>query len=112
MNRQCGIGSSVPDRSSSAANRKGLWRIELRHSIQKIAGDARSVQKLSRSKTRIDSVIQANAKSAISAHFLRSQCPKPGPMNGLPLQFLMLVFAGWANRHQQDVIEYLREEEV
>ena len=31
-------------------------------------------------------------------------------MNVLPLQFLMLIFAGWVNRHQQDVIEYLQEE--
>jgi putative transposase len=31
-------------------------------------------------------------------------------MNALPLQFLMLVFAGWVNRHQQDAIEYLQEE--
>jgi len=28
-------------------------------------------------------------------------------MNSLQLQFLMLIFAGWANRSQQDVIEYL-----
>ena len=31
-------------------------------------------------------------------------------MNALPLQFQMLIFAGWVNRHQQDVIEYLQEE--
>ncbi len=31
-------------------------------------------------------------------------------MNALPLQFLMLIFAGWVNRHQKDVIEYLQEE--
>jgi hypothetical protein len=31
-------------------------------------------------------------------------------MNALPLQFLMLIFAGWVNRPQQDVIEYLQEE--
>jgi hypothetical protein len=31
-------------------------------------------------------------------------------MNALPLQFLMLIFAGWVNRHQQDVTEYLQEE--
>ena len=31
-------------------------------------------------------------------------------MNALPLQVLMLIFAGWVNRHQQDVIEYLQEE--
>ena len=31
-------------------------------------------------------------------------------MNALPLQFLMMIFAGWVNRHQQDVIEYLQEE--
>jgi hypothetical protein len=31
-------------------------------------------------------------------------------MNAPPLQFLMLIFAGWVNRHQQDMIEYLQEE--
>ncbi len=31
-------------------------------------------------------------------------------MNSLQLQFLMLIFAGWVNRAQQDVIEYLQEE--
>ncbi len=31
-------------------------------------------------------------------------------MNALPLQFLMLIFASWGNRHQQDLIEYLQEE--
>jgi len=31
-------------------------------------------------------------------------------MNALPLQFLMLILSGWVNRHQQDVIEYLQEE--
>jgi putative transposase len=31
-------------------------------------------------------------------------------MNTLQLQFLMLIFAGWVNRSQQEVIEYLQEE--
>jgi hypothetical protein len=31
-------------------------------------------------------------------------------MNTLPLQFLILSVAGWVNRSQQDVIDYLREE--
>jgi hypothetical protein len=31
-------------------------------------------------------------------------------MNTLQLQFLMLIFAGWVNRSQQDAIEYLQEE--
>jgi transposase InsO family protein len=31
-------------------------------------------------------------------------------MDRLPLQFLMLMFAGWVNRHQQEVIDYLQEE--
>ena len=31
-------------------------------------------------------------------------------MHTRQLQFLMLIFAGWVNRSQQDVIEYLREE--
>ena len=26
------------------------------------------------------------------------------------LQFLVLTVAGWVNRHQEDVIDYLREE--
>jgi putative transposase len=31
-------------------------------------------------------------------------------MNALPLHFLLMIFAGWVNRHQQDVIEYLQAE--
>ena len=31
-------------------------------------------------------------------------------MSTLQLQFLVLVVAGWVNRGQQDVIEYLQEE--
>ena len=33
-------------------------------------------------------------------------------MNALPLQFLITIFAGWVSRHQQDVAEYLQEEEA
>ncbi len=31
-------------------------------------------------------------------------------MSTLQLKFLMLIFAGWVNRRQQNVIEYLQEE--
>ncbi len=31
-------------------------------------------------------------------------------MNAPQLQFLMLIFAGWIDRTQQNVIEYLQEE--
>jgi hypothetical protein len=31
-------------------------------------------------------------------------------MSVAPLQFLLLVFAGWVNRHQREIIEYLQEE--
>src|SRR4051794_20189262 len=31
-------------------------------------------------------------------------------MKGQPLQFLLLVFAGWVNRKQVEVVEYLKEE--
>ncbi len=31
-------------------------------------------------------------------------------MSNLQLQFLMMIFAGWVNRSQQDVIEYLQAE--
>ena len=33
-------------------------------------------------------------------------------MNSLQLQFLILICAGWVNRSQQAVIEYLQEEEA
>ena len=29
----------------------------------------------------------------------------------LPFQFVLLMFSGWVNRHQLDVIEYLQEED-
>ena len=31
-------------------------------------------------------------------------------MSVAPLQFLLLVFAGWVNRRQVELLEYLREE--
>ena len=31
-------------------------------------------------------------------------------MKATQLRFPMLIFAGWVNRHQQDVIEYFEEE--
>ncbi len=31
-------------------------------------------------------------------------------MNTLQLQFLISILAGWVNRGQQDIIEYLQEE--
>ena len=31
-------------------------------------------------------------------------------MSTQPLQFLMIIFAGWVNRRQVDVIDYLKEE--
>ncbi len=46
----------------------------------------------------------------MSAHRDELYWPRIDPMNALPLQFLMLVFAGWVSRHQQDVIDYLQEE--
>jgi hypothetical protein len=31
-------------------------------------------------------------------------------MAAIPFQLLLLMFAGWVNRHQLEVIEYLQEE--
>ena len=31
-------------------------------------------------------------------------------MSAAPLQFLLLVFAGWVNRRQREVVDYLQEE--
>ncbi len=33
------------------------------------------------------------------------------PVNTLQLQFLISILAGWVNRGQQDIIEYLQEED-
>jgi hypothetical protein len=30
-------------------------------------------------------------------------------VSAAPLQFLLLVFAGWVNRRQREVVEYLQE---
>ncbi len=45
-----------------------------------------------------------------SAHFRHADWPMFWLINTLQLQFLILIFAGWVDRSQQDVIEYLREE--
>jgi len=41
-----------------------------------------------------------------------SEARRPGPMRAdfSPLQMLLVTLAGWVNRHQQRVIEYLVEE--
>ncbi len=44
------------------------------------------------------------------AQFRHADWSMFGPMNTMQLQFLMSIFAGWVNRSQQDVIEYLEEE--
>jgi putative transposase len=31
-------------------------------------------------------------------------------MSAAPLQFLLLVFAGWVNRRQREIMEFLQEE--
>ncbi len=36
--------------------------------------------------------------------------PLPCPHVNYQLQFILLALAGWINRHEQDVIEYLKEE--
>ena len=45
-----------------------------------------------------------------SVHFGHADWSMFGRMNTLQLQFLMMIFAGWVNRGQQDVIDYLQEE--
>jgi len=53
-----------------------------------------------------------NSRSGLRAGSARcgTECCRFLGMNTLPLQFLILTVAGWANRRQQDVIEYLLEE--
>jgi putative transposase len=45
-----------------------------------------------------------------SADFRNADWSMFGLMSTLQLAFLMLIFAGWVNRSQQDVIDYLQEE--
>ena len=50
------------------------------------------------------------SQEAVSAWLQHIDFRRLGTMNALQLDFLMLIFAGWVNRGQQDVIEYLQEE--
>jgi hypothetical protein len=51
------------------------------------------------------------SRGAVStAHFRHADGSMFGLMNTLQLQLLMLIFAGWVNRGQQDVIESLQQE--
>ena len=50
------------------------------------------------------------SQEAVSASLQHVDFRRLGAMNTLQLDFLMLIFAGWVNRGQQDVIEYLQEE--
>ena len=44
--------------------------------------------------------------------FAQHWSPRLAGMKATKLHFMMLIFAGWVNRHQQDVIEYLQEENL
>ena len=45
-----------------------------------------------------------------AAEFLAKLPPTPDPAGVNPVQFFLICLAGWINRNQQDVIEYLQEE--
>jgi transposase len=68
------------------------------------------VPKLGPSESRAFSGIWCLTEKPISAWLDRGAFHRLGGMNTLQLQFLMSFFAGWVNRSQQDVIEYLEEE--
>jgi transposase InsO family protein len=50
------------------------------------------------------------SQEAVSAWIRLRDSLRLGPMSTVQLEFLVLIFAGWVNRGQQDVIEYLQEE--
>jgi len=62
---------------------------------------SRSVPKVGQTKTCTTSAALAKVASVVSADFSQICWPKLEQMNALPLQFLMLIFAGWVNRHQE-----------
>ena len=45
-----------------------------------------------------------------AAEYLAQLQPNSDPAQVNPLQFFLCCLAGWINRHQQNVIEYLQEE--
>ena len=45
-----------------------------------------------------------------SPHDSESMIAPFAALAAIPFQLLLLMFAGWVNRHQLDVIEYLQEE--
>ena len=62
-------------------------------------GRPRSVPKVGRAKTVAFPGPCGPLRLSFSARFPRSIGSKMESMNALPLQFLMLIFAGWVNRH-------------
>lgn len=70
----------------------------------------RRVPKVGRARTLAFPGPWSLSRLSFSADRIRFGWPKIESMNAPQLQFLMLLFAGWVNRHQQDVIEYLQEE--
>ncbi len=73
---------------------------------------SRPVPKVGRCRRRAISGAWKGTGAAPSAHFRRADWSMLGLMNTLQLQFLMLIFAGWVNRGQQDVIAYLQDLEA
>ena len=68
---------------------------------------------LSPSCAEIGTSANINTLSLLSLTTLdhgRRQCDCDQAMNSAPVQFLFLMFAGWVNREQQAVIDYLLEE--
>ena len=49
-------------------------------------------------------------EKAAEARSVLVESPKSSQAMPPALQFLVLTFAGWVNRHQDDLIDYLREE--
>ncbi|MBW2498781.1 MAG: hypothetical protein JRF61_16005 [Deltaproteobacteria bacterium] len=47
-----------------------------------------------------------------SRHINELYSPRIDPISALSLRFLMLIFAGRVSRHQQEVTDYLQEEEA
>ncbi len=72
---------------------------------------ARPVPKVGRPDTRTIPEDWNRARSWPPAYLWHPDGRTLWPVNTLQLQFLISILAGWVNRGQQDIIEYLQEED-
>ena len=99
----------------SVSRSPGARPREPRETVRDVVGDltqAGTAETLIGRSVDAEALVATGLKPSVGPLDTSSPAPDPGPMTplGPPLQFLLLTFGGWVNRHQQDAIDYLIEE--